>query len=265
MLNAPFNPEPQIPMPTSKHIAITGASSGIGAALAEAYAAPGVIVSLQGRNMVRLNAVAEKVERRGGRATIKVLDVTDAAGMKEWLVSCDKLQPIDLVIANAGISAGTGRGAESAAQAHAIFATNVMGVLNTVHPIIPLMTERKKGQIAIMASLAGFRGLSGAPSYGASKAAVRIYGEGLRGALARHGIEVNVICPGFVKTPMTEVNRFPMPFLMTPERAATIIKQGLELNRPRIAFPWPMYALVWLFSILPLRLTDAIIARLPKK
>jgi len=248
-----------------KHIAITGASSGIGAALAEAYAAPGVIVSLQGRNLERLNAVAKKVERRGGRATIKVLDVTDALGMKEWITSCDNLQFIDLMIANAGISAGTGRGAESAAQANAIFATNVTGVLNTVHPVIPLMRDRKSGQIAIMASLAGFRGLAGAPSYGASKAAVRIYGEALRSALARHGVAVNVICPGFIKTPMTGVNRFPMPFLMSPERAAKTIKHGLAVNRPRIAFPWPMYALVWFFSILPLRLTDALMSMFPTK
>ncbi len=252
-------------MLTPKHIAITGASSGLGAALARAYAAPGVLLSLQGRNRARLDAVAADVERLGARATVRVGNVTDAEDMKEWLTGCDALQPLDLVIANAGISAGTGRGAESAAQANAIFATNVTGVLNTVHPVIPPMRERKSGQIAIMASLAGFRGLSGAPSYGASKAAVRVYGEALRGALARHGIMVNVICPGFVKTPMTDVNRFPMPFLMTPERAAAIIKRGLEKNRPRIAFPWPMYALVWLFSILPLRLTDAATALLPSK
>jgi len=248
-----------------KHIVITGASSGLGAALAEIYAAPDVIVSLQGRNTERLNAVAERVERQGARTTIKAVDVTNAAGMATWLASCEQLQPIDLLIANAGISAGSGSGFETEAQARAIFATNVTGVLNTLHPVIPMMRERRRGQIAIMSSLAGLVALPGAPAYCASKAAVRHYGEALRRQLRPCGIKVNVICPGFVKTPMTDVNPFPMPFLMSPDRAAAIIKRDLAADRARIAFPWPMAFGVGLVALLPNALVDWAVSRFPDK
>ncbi len=248
-----------------RHIVITGASSGLGAALAEQYAASGITVSLQGRDIERLEQVAEKAERRGAHATIAALDVTDGKGMKAWLDSCEDMRPIDLVIANAGISGGTGEGQESEQQAHAIFDTNVTGVLNTLHPVIPAMLERQQGQIAIMSSLASFLGAAGAPAYCASKAAVRVYGEALRGVLKPQGVKVNVICPGFVKTPMTDVNSFPMPFLMSAERAAAIIQRGLADDEPRIAFPWALYAAVRLLNIAPAALTRLVTERLPKK
>lgn len=248
-----------------KHILITGASSGLGAALAKAYAAHGVTLSLQGRDLARLNQTAEFAEKRGARVTIKQIDVTNAEGMKEWLISCEKLQPVDLVIANAGISAGTGDGFEGDAQARAIFDTNLIGVLNTIQPIVPMMMKRHRGQIAIMGSLAGFRGIQGAPAYCASKAAVRVYGEALRSDIMAYGVEVNVVCPGFVKTPMTDVNRFFMPFLMTAERAASIIIRGLAVDRARIAFPLPMYLLVRIISALPQWVADKLFVRLPRK
>ncbi|MDD5587466.1 MAG: SDR family NAD(P)-dependent oxidoreductase [Alphaproteobacteria bacterium] len=260
-----FNADPRPLIPGPRHILITGASSGLGAALAEAYAAPGILLSLQGRNPDRLNQVAEKAMRRGTRTTAAVLDVADAEAMKAWILACDNEQPLDLVVANAGISAGTGSGEETEEQARAIFDVNLIGVLNTLHPILPRMIVRKQGQIAIMSSLAGFRGFAGAPAYCASKAAVRVYGEALRGDIRHRNVKINVICPGFVKTPMTDVNRFPMPFLMTPERAAQIIKKGLAKNRARIAFPWQMYALVRLFTALPSGMLDAVTARMPRK
>lgn len=248
-----------------KHILITGASSGIGAALALLYAESGVRLSLHGRNATRLMEVAESARRKGASVTASNGDVTDAEPLAAWIKDCDQQQPIDLVIANAGISAGTGGGNESKEQSNAIFATNFQGVLNTVHPALALMEPRKRGQIAIMSSLASFRGFSSAPSYCASKAAVRIYGEGLRGDVATKGIKVNVICPGFITTPMTDRNHFPMPFIMPAERAAEIIRKGLERNKPRIAFPWPMYALVRLVAALPQGWTDRAAARMPKK
>ena len=251
--------------PAPRHSLITGASSGIGAALVDVYAAQGVRLSLQGRDIERLNRVAEKAERRGAVVTIKVIDVTDAEGMKAWVESCDALQPLDLVIANAGISGGTFGGEESEAQTRAIFAINVTGVLNTVLPAVPLMTAREGGQIALMSSLAGFRGMAAAPAYGASKAAVRLYGEGLRGALRPKGIGVSVICPGFVTTPMTAHNPFFMPFLMAASQAARIIRRGLAEDRARIAFPWAMAALVRLFAALPQDLLDSWLARVPGK
>lgn len=246
-------------------LVVTGASSGIGEALALEYAGPGVALALTGRDGARLEAVAALCRGRGATVTAAVLDVTDRAAMADWLAAVDAAAPVDLVVANAGISAGTGEGTETAEQARRIMAVNWDGVLNTLHPLLPAMRARRRGQIALMASLAGFRGLPGAPAYCASKAAVRIYGESLRGELAAEGIGVTVICPGFVKSRMTAVNRFPMPFLMETEDAARTIRRGLARNRPRIAFPWPMAAAVWLLALLPPGWTDAALAQAPRK
>ena len=127
------------------------------------------------------------------------------------------------------------------------------------------MALRKKGQIALISSLAGFRGLPSSPAYSASKSAVRVYGEALRGNLAPLGISVNMICPGYVKTPMTDVNEFVMPFIMSVEKCAALIKSGLEKNKSRIAFPFPLYFVVWLATLLSTRITDSIFAKLPAK
>jgi NADP-dependent 3-hydroxy acid dehydrogenase YdfG len=246
-------------------ILITGASSGIGEALALAYAGAGVRLVLTGRDAARLAAVGEACVARGARVTAAPTDVTDRAAMATLLATTDDAAPFDLVIANAGISAGTGSGDESAAQLDALTAVNVLGVINTLAPLLPRLTARRRGQIGLVSSLAGFHGVAGAPGYGASKAWVRVYGEGLRGALARHGVGVSVICPGFVRSRMTAVNTFPMPFLIDADRAAAIIQRGLAANRPRIAFPFPMVAAVWLMMALPSRLTAALLSRLPRK
>ncbi|MBI5164014.1 MAG: SDR family NAD(P)-dependent oxidoreductase [Magnetospirillum sp.] len=246
-------------------ILITGASSGLGAALARAYAAPGVALFLSGRNAVRLEAEAEACRSRGATVAARVLDVADRAGMAAWVAACDAVRPLDLVIANAGISAGTGGHDEPAAQARAIFAVNVDGTMNTVLPALDGMRPRRRGQVALMSSLASFRGFPGAPAYCASKAAVRVWGEGLRGWLAGEGIAVSVICPGFVVTGMTAANTFSMPLLMSAERAAAIIVAGLAANRGRIAFPWPLAVLAWAAAALPAALMDALGRWLPAK
>lgn len=246
-------------------IVITGASSGIGAALARAYAAPGHTLALTGRDETRLAAVADACRKSGAEVEIAALDVTDRAALANWLEASDTRQPIDLLIANAGISAGTGEAGETVAQAEKIFAVNLAGLLNTLHPIIPRMQQRGRGQIALMASLAGLRGLPTAPAYSASKGAVRLYGEGLREALAPFGISVSVICPGFIRTPMTAVNKFPMPFLMEVNEAARRMKSGLARKKARIAFPGPLYAAVWLLAALPVSWGDCLLRRLPGK
>lgn len=246
-------------------VLITGASSGIGAALAVDYAAPGRTLLLTGRSRDRLDAVAAQVGDRGAAVEIAVLDVVERQALADWLTVMDGRHGIDLAIANAGISGGTSGAGESEAQARRILAVNVDGVLNTVHPLIGPMCRRGRGQLALMSSLASFRGYAGAPAYCASKAAVRVYGEGLRTVLREHGVAVNVICPGFVRSAMTAGNAFPMPFLMTAERAARLIRRRLARNRARIAFPWPTYAAAWLGGVLPPGLTDPVIARLPRK
>jgi short-subunit dehydrogenase len=252
-------------MKNPRGILITGASSGIGAALARHYAADGVHLSLSGRDAGRLDKVAEECRKRGASVTMGLIDVTDAHSMETWITATDDNHPFDLVIANAGVSGGTAGGGESAAQARRIFEVNLTGVLNTIDPVIPRMRLRRQGQLALFSSLAGFSGWPGAPAYSAAKGAVRLYGEALRGALARDGMDVSVVCPGFVATPMTDVNPYPMPFLMPAERAAGIIAAGLAKNRGRIAFPLPTYLLVKLMSALPQDLGMALRRRLPEK
>lgn len=248
-----------------RHILITGASSGLGAALALDYASAGVILSLHGRNPERLAAVAAAARARGAVVEILCGDVRDRDTLATWIAARDQTNEIDLVIANAGISPGTLRGAENASQERVIFDINLTGVLNTLQPLVPAMRGRGRGQMAIISSLASFRGFAGTQSYSASKAAVRVYGEGLRAELAAYNVEVNVVCPGFIKTPMTDVNPFPMPFIISAEQAATIIRNRLARNHARIAFPWVMYAVVLILAALPQQLMDFIAARLPRK
>lgn len=248
-----------------QHVLITGASSGLGAALALAYAAPGVRLALGGRDAERLETVAEGCRAAGAEVSAARVEITDAAATAAWIEAEDAARPLDLVVANAGVSAGTGGEGESAAQARRIFAVNGDGVVNTVLPALARMRPRRRGQIAIMSSLAAFRGFPGAPAYCASKAMVRVWGEALRGELAAEGIGVTVICPGYVDTPMTRVNRFPMPLLMSAERAAAICRRGLARNRARIAFPFPTYFAAWLLGVLPPGLTDPLLRRLPAK
>jgi short-subunit dehydrogenase len=251
-----------IPMKT---ILITGASSGLGAALAKEFADNNTHLILMGRDTTRLKKVAQQCETANAKVTCKVIDVTDSDAMAAEIEALDKKYSIDMVVANAGISGGTAGGRETAVQTRQIFDVNVNGVLNTVLPAIPCMINRKAGQIVIISSLAGFRGLSGAPAYSASKNAVRAWGEALRLDLATKGIKVNVVCPGFIKTPLTDVNKFKMPILMDAEYAARVIKQGIDKNKARIAFPFRLAAITRLISILPLWLSDFIVSKLPGK
>ncbi len=261
-------------------ILITGASSGIGAALARHYATASRRLILGGRNRERLEQTATTCRAAGADVETRVLDVTERDAMASWIADAFAAAPVDLVIANAGISGGTGGThgdddsappSESQSQVERILAVNVAGVVNTVFPAIAEMRKiprdgaAPRGQIAIMSSLAGFRGLPGAPAYGASKACVRSLGEGLRGLCARHDIRVNVICPGFVESPMTDINPYPMPFLMPADKAARIIARRLAKDRARIAFPWRLWAIVWLLNVLPVGLTDRLVARMPEK
>ena len=252
-------------------VLITGASSGIGEALALEYAGAGVFLALSGRNATRLDSIAERCKAKGAEVETRVLDVTDAEAMLLWIAGLGARRVLDLVIANAGVSAGTGGGGESESQARHVFTVNLGGVLNTLYPAIEIMLSQtdtkdgQRGQIAVMSSLAGFRGIPGAPAYCASKAAVKVHGEALRGELHHQGIGVSVICPGYVRSRMTEKNKFPMPMLMDSARAARIIRRGLARNRARIAFPWRMYFLAWLVSSLPPGLIDPLLRRLPKK
>lgn len=247
-------------------ILITGASSGLGEALALAYAAPGVALFLSGRDPSRTEAVAAACRARGAQAEGRVIDVAEQAGMAAWIAEAESIAPLALVIANAGISGGTGAlSGEHADQVRGIFRVNLEGVLNTVLPVIPPMRARRAGQIVLMSSMAGFRGFPSAPAYSASKAAVRVWGEGLRGWLAADGIGVTVVCPGFVKSRITARNAFPMPFLMEAEAAARIMRRGIDANKARVAYPGVVAMAMGLLAALPPAWTDPWLRRLPAK
>ncbi len=253
------------PASPPRSILITGASSGLGAALARHYAAAGSHLVLVGRNQDRLAAVVEDCRRAGGTVASRPADVVDADAMAALIAAADQAMPLDLVIANAGVSAGTLGGPESSEQVRRLFAINIDGVVNTVQPAAEAMRRRGRGQIALVSSLAAFRGFPGAPAYCASKAAIKVWGEALRGSLHAEGISVSVICPGYVETAMTEKNDFWMPMMVPAEKAARTIARGLARNRPRIAFPWPLYAAVVLIGLLPPALIDPLMRRLPAK
>lgn len=252
-------------MKNPHHILITGASSGIGEALALFYAQKGVTLFLCAQNMERLGNVAKLCRDKGADVFMEKIDVADAEIMKNWINRCDKIAELDLVVANAGVSAGPGKNGESSEVTRKIFDVNVGGVLNTVLPALEKMKERHYGQIAMLSSLAGYRGLPSAPAYSGSKNAVRAWGEALRGHLKKDGIEVNVICPGFVVSRITDKNKFPMPFLMPAEKAAVIIAKGLKKNKGRITFPPLLAFSAWLMSCLPACVAEFVLTKLPNK
>ena len=232
---------------------ITGASSGIGAALAAALAAPGRRMDLGGRNADRLAAVAGRCRAAAAEVETAAVDLRDGEALRRWI---EAAPPSDLLIANAGVS-GSGTGSAE------IVAVNVQAVIGTVEAALPRMP--RGAQIALISSLAGFNGMASAPVYCASKAAVRIYGDGLRARLRSAGISVSIVCPGFVATPMTESNPFPMPLMMSPEQAAGRILRGLARRKALIAFPTRLYWLTRLFGLLPRAVADRISARVPRK
>jgi short-subunit dehydrogenase len=252
-----------------RSVLITGASSGLGRALALQCAAPGVELHLSGRDATRLEAAATECRTRGAAVQARVLDVRDAAAMEAWIAAAGRL---DLVVANAGISAGTGDGRpESAAQARVVFAANLDGVLNTAMPALAAMrmqapgADGVRGRIGVVASIAAFVPVPGAPAYCASKAAVDVWTVATAAVARPEGVLMTSICPGYVRTAMTARNRFPMPGLMDADRAARIILRGLAAGRRRIVFPWWMGFAARLAGLLPPRLSGALLSIPPGK
>jgi NAD(P)-dependent dehydrogenase (short-subunit alcohol dehydrogenase family) len=248
---------------------ITGASSGIGAALAVACAAPGTTLHLGGRHAGRLAAVADQCRGRGAAVHARVIDVRDRPAMAAWIGAAGHL---DLVVANAGIGGGIDDGLpEPADQVRAIFAANLDGALNTALPALAAMLRQApaadgvRGRIAVVASMAAFVPAPGAPSYCAAKAALDAWTVATATPARRHGVRLTSVCPGYVRTAMTAANRFPMPGLMDAERAAAIILRGVGAGRMRIAFPWWMALGARLFAALPPCLSGALLDTQPGK
>ena len=247
-----------------KTILITGASSGIGRALAYVYARDGVSLSLIGRDRERLEDTAATARAQGAEVSIGQLDVRDQDAMAHWIETADTRRPFDLVVANAGITNGAAPGdiAEDPRAVRAIVGTNLVGVLNTVEPLIAPMCARGAGQIAFVGSIAGLRGLPYAPSYCATKAAVHAYSESLRGRIEARGVRVSLIIAGFVKTPLNDSIDGMKPLEITSTDAAILIQRGLERGSAIITFPRSLYLLARLAHILPTRLVDKVLARI---
>lgn len=247
-----------------RHIVITGASAGIGRALALAFAVPGVTLGLVGRNPERLEDCAQACRAKGAVVVAVPLDVRDATAAQAWLNDFDAKHPIDLLIANAGVAstlahANDWEGRERTAN---IVDTNFTGALNVALPVIDRMRTRGHGQIALISSIAALRGMAISPAYCASKAALKAWGDSVRPVLARDSIRVSIVLPGFVKTAMSDVFPGDKPFMWSAEKAAHHIQSKLQKGRAEIAFPSLLAFGMRLLTLLPAALADAILSRM---
>ncbi|MBM5574144.1 SDR family oxidoreductase [Deefgea sp. CFH1-16] len=242
-------------------ILITGATGAIGGALALAYAASGVRLILLGQRADRLEAVAQACREQGASVLPVVLDCRDIDALQAWAARCLVNDVPDLLIANAGVNINVSDTAEGElwADMQRLFEVNVLATLALVNAFLPAMRQRGSGQIALVSSLAAYFGLPMTPSYSASKAAIKAYGEGLRALLADEGIAVNVIMPGYVTSPMCEAMPGPKPWQWSPERAAAYIQHGLQRNRARISFPFPLNWGSWWLAVLPAALSQRVL------
>lgn len=229
------------------NIFITGSTTGIGLELARLYLKEGHRVAISGRDLSKL-----PVDFKGqfSNASYYELDVLDKNKLSFAIKDFAKGQ-IDIVIANAGISMGVKSRLPQFDRWREVIDTNIHGVINTFEPAIELMSQKHNGQLVALSSVAGFMGLPGAGAYSGSKAAVRTFCESLAIDLKREGIDVSIICPGFIDTPLTRKNHHPMPWLMSAENGALIIKKAIERKKVLYLFPWPMRILTCILSRMP--------------
>ena len=217
---------------------VTGASSGIGWALARALAVEGCKLGLVARRREQLADLAAQIEKSGGIVAFAAADIAE----REQAIAAigeiaERLGPVDLLLANAGVGAPTTVEPFNVADVEKMFRVNVLGVVYSLEAVLPRMIERRRGHLAAVSSIAAYKGLPGESGYTSSKAAVNVFMEGLRIQLRGKGIAVTTICPGFVKTPMTEVNAFKMPWLLSADEAARRIVRALKRKRKVYNFP----------------------------
>ena len=248
-----------------KVVWLTGASSGIGEELAYQLSRHGAVCAISARREAVLDRIAASINEEGGKAHVYAGDVTDLAQMKEVAARIEsELGPIELLIANAGTHVFTKPAAFDSSEYLDLMNLNFGGMLHCIEAVLPNMLQRNSGHIAGMASLAGFRGLPRAAAYGASKAAMAHFLESIRFHLEEHGIQITIINPGFVRTPLTDKNDFHMPFLTEPDRAARIICRGLRKRRKEISFPVPFSWTLKLMRIVPFWVYEPVVRRVWK-
>jgi short-subunit dehydrogenase len=237
---------------------ITGASSGIGWELAKVLAAQSCKIGLIARRKENLDALAEQIRQAGGTPGVAPADVGDREQTRAAVAEIRRqLGPVDLLIANAGVGMPTLLAPLNIADVEQMIRVNLLGAIYAIEAVLPEMLERRQGHLAAVSSLGAYKGLPGESGYCASKAALNCYMEGLRIQLHDKGIAVTTICPGFIRTPMTAVNKFHMPWLLEPDEAARRIVRALARRRKVYNFPWQMALLMRLTRWMP----DWLVAR----
>lgn len=246
------------------NVVITGASSGIGAALARLYARQHARLLLIGRDEARLAAIAAACAGEAALVETARVDVREHAAMQAVLTDFDDRHPLNIAVANAGVThiLAPETPVEPAAEVERVLATNLIGAFNTMAPAAERMAARGAGRIGLVGSIAGLRGLPYSPAYSASKAGLKALGDAMRGKLRRHGVSVTVASIGFVATPLDEGIASPKPFRMSAERAAARIASAVDAGRAHVAFPLPLAAGARLLALLPPRLGDALLRRI---
>lgn len=243
---------------------LTGASSGLGEALARRYAADGACLGLVARRRDALTALCATLP---GSHLVLPADVGDAAELRAAAERyLDEVGVPDVVVANAGVSVGTlTEHAEDLEAFERVLRTNLLGMVATFQPFVEPMRARGSGRLVGIASVAGIRGLPGAGAYSASKAAAISYLESLRVELHGSGVRVVTVVPGYVATPMTAVNPYPMPFILPADEAARRIVAAIAAGRSYAVVPWQMGIVARLLRLLPNSLFDAVFSRAGRK
>ncbi len=239
--------------PPFRTVVITGASSGIGAALARLYGRPGVTLGLVGRDAARLDAVGSELRTVGATVHEGLFDLRDRSALATYLTDLQSLQPVELLIVNAGIL--DGRRADGALEdceaARRVIDINLLGAIDTVHAVLPQMVSRSSGHIVLVSSLAALSPVADAPAYSASKAGLLAYGKALRASLAGTGVCVSVVCPGYVESAMTDSHIGQQPGKISAATAARLIAAGIARNKQVIGFPRLLYLLAMISPFVP--------------
>lgn len=246
-----------------KTILLTGASSGIGEGIALAIAARGAKVGLLARRREMLDGLAERCKSAGGEAVPLPADVADANAVAEAAENLrNTFGPIDIMIANAGIGGNNAETRDLVPDAvKKVIDINLLGAANSVHVVLPQMLERGSGQLVAISSLAGFRGLPKSAAYSASKAGMTAFFESVRLDVQDRGVNVTIIQPGFIKTPLTAGRESKMPFLMELNDAVPYFLDAIERKKKFAAFPWQLATIVRLGKIMPAWVYDRIAGR----